>query len=485
MMLVLGVAFFYFVLRPLWHTDLWGHLSYGRYLHETQALPETEPLMPLCSGVPFVDTAWLSQVIGYEAIRTFGVPAIQFLYAASVTLCLALIMWRVYRRTQSAVFSLVACGLFLWIDWQQFIVVRPQLGGLVCFIALFVLLTTRQWSKVGWVVIPLLFVLWANLHGSFPIGLAMLGAFCVGRGCDVLRRTDRFSAIIDDRDFRRYLLLTELAAVAVLLNPYGIGLYAEVWSIARHANLTDIREWEPLTLRMKQAQAAALVGLALVMLYRVSPRRVTVAEILLLSGLGGGAMWTSRMIVWWAPIAGYFVAVHGYAAWKQIKHKRREKKPAPRGLFWTAVCAATVVLCVAVKPLEPLLSASERALIRSRLSRGTPVRAVEYLRKNPPPGQIFNAYEWGDYLLWAGPKNVQVFVASHAHFVPREVWQSYMQVINLSSGWEETLERFGANTVLIDKTRRRALTSRLRRNDDWEVAFEDNRAVVFRRMNPI
>ena len=45
---------------PLWHTDVWGHLSYGRWIVETRSLPETEPLLPLCEGVRFIDTAWLS-----------------------------------------------------------------------------------------------------------------------------------------------------------------------------------------------------------------------------------------------------------------------------------------------------------------------------------------------------------------------------------------------------------------------------------------
>ena len=49
----LSVVFCYFLFLPLWHTDLWGHLSYGRYLHQTTTLPETEPLMPLSEGVSF------------------------------------------------------------------------------------------------------------------------------------------------------------------------------------------------------------------------------------------------------------------------------------------------------------------------------------------------------------------------------------------------------------------------------------------------
>jgi hypothetical protein len=481
----LAVVFCYFVFLPLWHTDLWGHLSYGRYLYRTAALPETEPLMPLSEGVSFVDTAWLCQLLGYETIRLFGVAGIQYLHAVGVTFCLTLVAWRVWSRTRSALFALLSVALFLWVGWQHLAVVRPQLAGLVCFSILFALLSPRRWSKINWAAVPLLFAVWANLHGSFLVGLAVLGACCVGRGCDVLRRTDKFSNAVSNRGFRRYLLLCELAAAAVLLNPYGIGLYAEVWTISGNANLSDIVEWEPLTLRMKQGQAAALVALALVMVFRVSPRRVRVAEILLLAGLGGAALWTSRMIIWWAPVAGYFVALHGHAAWQAARKKRSNANPAVRRGLWLGVSAVAVVMAVAAKPLEPVFRGGRENVARVRLSADTPVAAVRHLRENPPIGQIFNSYEWGDYLIWAGPPDAKVFVASHAHLVPREVWQSYMQVMNMSTGWEDVLARFGANTVLIEKQRRRGLVARLRDHDDWQISFEDNQAIVFRRTVPI
>ncbi|MBT6483927.1 MAG: hypothetical protein HOL01_09860 [Planctomycetaceae bacterium] len=486
--LALAIVFVFHIFLPLWHTDLWGHLSYGRFIHSTGSLPATEPLMPLSEGVAFVDTAWLCQLLGFLTIKTFGHVGIQFLYAAGVTLCAALLALRAWQRSRSAPFVLLAMGLFLWVGWQHLAIVRPQLAGLACFVTLFALLTARQWSRANWIAVPVLFVLWANLHGSFLVGLAMLGAFCVGRGCDVLRRTDRFAAVIGDREFRRYLLLTELAAVSVLVNPYGIGLYASVFSVSGNANLTDIVEWEPMTLRMKHGQAAAIVALVLVMLYRVSPRRVRVAEILLLAGLGGAACWTSRMIIWWAPVAAYFVALHGSAAWKRVA---RRKPPLVNllqpHLLWSCISLSVVALAVGVKFFEPSLRGQEdrASLNRSRLSPVTPVEAVKHLREFPPTGQVFNSYEWGDYLLWAGPPRASVFVASHAHLVPREVWQSYMQVMNLSTNWDDTLARFGVNTILIEKQRRRGLVARLDADDNWQMTYEDDLAVVYRRIIPI
>src|SRR5579872_1425904 len=42
---VVGAIFWCYSRQPLYHTDLWGHLAYGRLIWETGALPKTEPFM--------------------------------------------------------------------------------------------------------------------------------------------------------------------------------------------------------------------------------------------------------------------------------------------------------------------------------------------------------------------------------------------------------------------------------------------------------
>ncbi|MGE0377324.1 MAG: hypothetical protein AB7Q45_18085, partial [Planctomycetaceae bacterium] len=299
---IIGALYLVLSYQPLWHTDLWGHLAYGRWIWEHGSLPETEPLMPLSRGVPYVDTAWMTQVAGYGLFQRFGVPSMQMFYAATIAGSFILLLAGVLRRTRGAIAAgFVAIITFAVADYQQLLIVRPQLAGLVCFVALFTILTAYRWRPAFWFVIPLLFALWANLHGSFIVGLGLLATCCLGRAIDVYRHLPRVRAITADPIVRRLFVLTELAAVAVLANPYGLGLYAEVFAVAGHPNLQDLIEWEPLTLRMSQGKAFAGCGLALIFAYRFSPRRVRAGEVLLLVGLGGAALWSSRMILWWAP----------------------------------------------------------------------------------------------------------------------------------------------------------------------------------------
>jgi hypothetical protein len=483
----------------LWHTDLWGHLSYGRWIAENRQLPQTEPLLPTAKGVPVIDTAWLSQLIGFEAMNYLGVDGIRVLYTGSIILSLIFVTWAVYRRTESALAALVALAAFGGVSYQLFWVARPQLAGLVCFCATLVIATSRVWPKWYWAAIPVLFALWANLHGSFVMGLVLFGALGVGRAFDVFRRTKSIGMALCDGGFRRLLIAGELALAATFLNPYGWGLHYEVLTFARNANLASLVEWDPLTLRDYPGKAMAVVSLALMWMYRSTPRRITTGEVLAIFGLGLWSLWTARMIAWWAPVAGYYCGLHAGAIWRQWWG--RPSKYEPRG-SWTVAAFAMAMLLFLFTPTGLLATQLFKQSLgqpapkvdpkladlrfRRAVSPVTPILAAKYLKEHPPVGQVFNSYEYGDYLLWAVP-NIQLFVDSHVHIIPTEIWEHYVEVVNAGADWKQRLDWYGVNTLVLEVQRQPALIRALKQaSDDWKLVFEEqDHTVIYQRKNPL
>jgi len=496
---VLSLTFVFFNLLPLSHTDLWGHLSYGRQIVSERAIPQTVPLMPLSEGVPFIDGAWLTQVLGYGAWTVGGRAAMAFLFALSVTLSSGFIMMRVRQKTGSGLFALLAFGLLLWVDWKQLMIVRPQVAGLVMFCGLFSFLTSKKWHGSLWVGVPVLFALWANMHGSFMVGLGLLGAFTIGRAVDLLRRTGKVKMLLRDRWVFRYLLLTELAAVATLVNPYGLALHAEVLSFGQNANLADIIEWKPLSIRMFQGQAAAAVALMLIVFYRFSPRRVSTTELILLAGLGVGALWTSRMILWWAPVAAYFVALHGHSIYRRWRQAEPATEPPRTASLWTVVSLGIAFLAFEISHMGNVtvdLATGKTEKARDRMNKVavsdmTPVLVVDkylnkvYGGKNPPTGLVFNTYEMGDYLTFAGPRNMKLFLNSHAHLVPTDVWKAYMGISEFGRDWESELARYGVNMVIMDNITRKSSQTFFYESGKWNLDYQDATVTVYVRKIPI
>ena len=479
----LGLFHLFLSHRPLWHTDLWGHLAYGRVIVTNRALPATEPLMPLSGGIPFDDLAWLSEVLGYLAFQWKGAAAIQFVYATSIVICLGLLAYRTSRRTGTiwaALLAIVACA---WLEWQQFLIVRPQLAGLVCFICLLAYLTRKLIGGECFLVVPIVFALWANLHGSFLIGFVMIAAFAAGRAIDLVRKKGA-GIVCRDARFRRLLVLSSLAVLGTLLNPYGWEVFRAAWETAWNPNFADLVEWQPLTLKMRQGQAAAVVAVASIAAYWLTPRRISAAELILLVGLGVAMLRGSRMIVWWAPLAAYFLAVHSGAIWKRFQRRalvRRTNVDPRNRLTWTL--AAAVMLCIVAvcSPLGQAIIVGNESSPRESFSAETPLDATAYLKTHPPQGQIFNTYEWGDYLLWAGPKGLKVFVASHAHLVPRDVWLDYLRVISLQTGWERILDKYQTQIAVLDSVQHGDLVDSLRDSKDWSLEYEDDHSAIFVR----
>lgn len=110
---------------------------------------------------------------------------------------------------------------------------------------------------------------------------------------------------------------------------------------------------------------------------------------------------------------------------------------------------------------------------------------MKYLHKTPPVGQVFNPFEWGDYLQWAGPKDMKLFVTSHVQFVSPEIWDDYINTIELRSGWETNFDRYGVNTIILDDKYHGVLIRRMMENEDWKVTYRDNQCSVFKRKKPV
>ncbi|MDP7278125.1 MAG: hypothetical protein QF363_21780 [Planctomycetaceae bacterium] len=487
--LAIAVLWAWLVRQPLWHTDLWGHLAYGRLIVENRGLPALEPFLEHSVDTPLVDSAWLSQVIGFVVIRWSGVAGLQLLFATLVTACAVLTMVPVCwpsrvgdgRAAAHPRAALAGAAVFLAAGWQQLEIIRPQLAGLVCFTALAAVVARPGKSRWRTTAVIVLMVSWANLHGSFVVGWLLLAAQAAGRICDRWRRTGCWSSVRRDRVVWRRCRHLVLGVSATLLTPHGLRLPVAVWEISRHPNLRDVIEWQPLQFDQPQARAMLVASVLIGLLAVVSRRRGRSADWLLLIGLGVSSLWTSRMLAWWAAVAGGVVAFHAAGMGCRRRHSSIRPgrfRPAITGLVvWGLAVGTAPATWSALDSAEPLVAR------RPAVSAATPVEVARWLVEHPPPGMVLAAYEWGDFLLWQGPVDLRVLVASHAHLIPPAVWQDYMAMIRLETGWRERLSKYDVKTVVLDRQRQAGLLEMLAEEEDWRRDYRDERCEVWSR-NP-
>ena len=509
-----GLIFLYLARTPLWHSDIWDHLNYGRHILSTGSIARTEPLLTICEGVRMVNLPWLAEIALASIEQTTGITGLQFTSALLASLSLLCISFTAARVSRSAAAGLFAVASFYYVNHHELAVLRPQLAVLPLFCLLLAWIITRPTEfRKAWFLVPLLFTLWANLHGSFIVGIMLLSLAALGRAADILRcsRSPRLALL--DPVVHRLLLLLQLSAAAILINPFGPAAWAEVFSVAAHPNLANMLEWNPLTLRIPAGQRAAALTLLTTLALGLTPRRVRSTELLILVVTAFMAAWSARMLNWFTPAAALIASIHLGAIGRQILLRRRtanatsnantaptalpadnsetetppEELHQPPQWIWTAASLGIIWLCLALTPLTTKLLRGTEPTVTQLVSADTPVAAVEWLNSQTsyPRGMAFAPAEWAGYLMHRGPQQIRPLVNIHAHLIPEEAWNDYIRLTHGPADWDGLLNEYGINLALVNRRSHAQLVKRMKESTDWTPAWEDRQAVIFLRKQPI
>jgi hypothetical protein len=509
---VLGLVYVLINYVPLWHTDIWGHLKYGRWVAENGRLPQRDPFCPLATfETESIHYCWLGQaglylvyhagevLAGGDALRRMegGVELLRFGHSLLVVLRCAVLLLAFRRLTGSLPLACAGLVLLLALSIGNIAVLRPQVLGEFFFALVLLALSRPVPSRRAVVLLPLVLALWANCHGSYAAGLLLLGTVLAGRTVAVGWAAGFRSpaALWRDAGVRRLLaaLALSVAAVAVL-NPSGPRIFANTLAMARHPNVLVMDEWQPLSFRLaaggQWAFLATLVLLAGSVLWSRRPPSAT--AVLLTAVFAVQPLRHQRLLVWWLVLTPWLVLPHwaAVAARRAVAGTGGSFRPSLR----TTLLAATLAV-IALSwsiPVQWLLAGRPGPLDKT-LFYGTPWRLAAQLQEPADgtdwlpalrdrlryypngrfTGLIFPSETLGDYLVWALDGRTPVLVYTHVHLFPPEHWQL---VAYLRSGAAETrsiLERCRVNLVVVEPELSPRLCELLRKDPDWQVVVDE------------
>ncbi|HET9495524.1 MAG TPA: hypothetical protein VFR15_14930, partial [Chloroflexia bacterium] len=283
------------------------------------------------------------------------------------------------------------------------------------------------------------------------------------------------------------------AAAASLANPYFAGIYRYFFAatndpIARSLNM----EWQGPTLYEGTGQLFfAQVVIFLASLY-LSKRRLRPTEILLVLAFGYLALTSLRNVLWWAWVTAPIMAAN-FAAWAEL---RRAARPAPEPeledaeapertaemplLNWmfVAVFAGGALLFTPLwRPANPLVPEPAKGY----LAPGTPSDVAEHIRSTRPPAPLFNYMEWGGYLEWELYPEYRMFIDGRFEAREVEVWNDYLAVFRGRADWQDVLDRYGVNTLVLNRTAMPSLVRFVGASPEWSKTYEDSMGAVFVR----
>jgi hypothetical protein len=333
---------------------------------------------------------------------------------------------------------------------------RPQLVALPLFAALLWVVAGRHTHPRRLWIAPVLTMVCTNVHGSFPLFLAVLAL-----------------AWLDDRrrrsaTARQTLIVTIIASAATLLNPFGPRVWTYVYDLATNPVIRNtISEWAPTTLASLPGWLTVLSGLGVSWILIARRRPVPWTALVTLAGFFLLALSAQRAIVWWGLVAPVVMA--GILAEESTAD---EVAPRAEGNLPARVIVAVLVL--AVVALAPWFRGSSATTFLG----AAPPGITDAVRQLPAGSRLMAHQPWGSWFEFAVP-NDPVFVDSRIEIIPESVWKEYGEVGFAGAGWKDVLDNERVDVIVAAADWE--LLDTLRADPAWRVDYEDPDGVVFVR----
>lgn len=378
-------------------------------------------------------------VLVYPAIialvfERFGFWGLSALNALVVTASYALLFYAIKNNNfQKMVFLLVSIPL----SWVVFSLgLRSQILSILFFsITLFIISKIRSGNFRFGFFLPPLFLLWANTHGGLVFGFLLILILIIEQ-----LAKQKWKASL------QAILLLISGFLASLINPFGFRIYQEILIHLKTPLKTLIAEWVPPSPLHSLFLISILLLLFSSALFSLVSSKKTLSLFPLLSVF---------LFVFLALSArrnlpfAYFGLIFWYFD-SQFSFFRFIRKSPPTFIITTLLILGVLVVSFINLPKTQRMN-TNRSVFCNQSPVVYPCKAVEFLKKQKP-GNIFNTYEWGGFLIWQLPE-FKVFVDGRMpawqHPSGKSPYTIFLEAIQVKLGWEKTIQNYKISWLLI------------------------------------
>jgi len=452
---------FLFLLYPPTDSDLGWHLKYGEYFLQNKQILRQDIFSHTFQGYPWINHSWLFDILAYLSFAQLRFLGLSILGALIVFAALKTILKSVKA---SPLETLLSASIFIFFAKNSLEVgIRSQfLSWLGLSVLLFLLNKYKKGQAKALLFLPLLFLFWANFHGTFLLGLAVLGIFWL---------------VEIAKSFRPDLSLACLTSATVtLLNPFGFHICQEAFKHFGSPLLQTVYEWKPVDLSAPTGIIFVIFAGIMITKALFDKKEDNTHQVAILTALLFLAF-TKRRFVPLFVLASLPVFV-------QITRKATKllKSEWVESITYMTVIIAFLYASFIRSPRLNLFSFSWNSFcLDGPKPIGCSEEAVKFLKLNPPEGKMFNLYRWGGYLVWRLPEK-KVFIDGRMHLWQkdsRKIIEDYGQIFEAKPGWEEKLEKYDVSWIFVPGLS--PLHLAVWHHPHWQQVYDDPFSVIFVR----
>lgn len=456
--------------------DFWWHLRIGQWI-EQNGLPRTDVFTYTVPDHAWTDHEWLTEVLIAWVYAHGGMFAISLAFGL-LTWAGLLVVLRSSRPARHpyvvvalAMALAVAAGAPIWGPRAQmitFLFVCVELHWLRGYL-------DGRSRMINW--LPVLVVLWVNLHGGFVIGIGFLGlAFACELGRWLVNRDD----LAAFAHWKRLALIGAACLLAALVNPNGAAIYPWVLkTVGSSAQEQLIVEW--FSPDFHRGDLKAFEAMIMLAIAGFSLRRPRLYDLLLALAALALALQSVRNLVLFVAATTPILVATWSGVWRDLADRRglRLGNIPPRPLFAAITGLALLVISAATAGVVAGHLAQQASVTRKEY----PVAAADWIAAHPDRvgTRMFNQYGWGGYLAYRfyPAADRRVFIFGEAELMGDRLLQRYEDVAALRPDWMRVMDDYGVDTVVFNHGA--ALSDVLATEPGWQLVYSDPVADIYTR----
>ena len=449
--------------------DIWWHLKVGDWIVEHLAVPHTGILSRTAANRPWAAYSWGYEVLLSRAYAWFGLVGVG-MFGTLLTMAVAYAVYCMVRSLSgkfwvACILGTVTCSAFLFS-----LMPRPVFLSMILFAVLLTLILKAQ--RVGRVALlywlPLVFLIWANCHIQFVYGIFVVGLFTA---VHLLQQLATHFGIAPECASSRLpapklVLIFAACVLATCLGPYWYHLYPVVFAYASSKfPYAFIREFRALNFRAYSHYVELLLAAAAFFTLG-RQKRVHYFNLALLTVASILAFRTMR--------DSWFLCITAAACIADSRGEEAEPEPGatvPQKIGLAAILALFMFLIARNTGFDT------RGL-DDAMSSVFPVKAVNFLRQNPPPGPLYNTFDWGGFLTWYMP-DYPVAIDGRTDLYGDELDFRFFDSERGDASYLSDPYLNEAGVVILQKEK--PLATLLSGDQRFQKIYEDRLAVVFVR----
>lgn len=461
------LGFLAFSLLDAKEGDTYWHIKAGEWIFTHWEIPRYDVFSHTREGTPWVDFEWLAELLLYGAYAIGGWDALRALASLAVAITVASIARIQLSRGGSPYLAIVSAIMAYGLCHSHFWA-RPHVLAWVPLVWWAAWLSDAGEKRVPppwWTI--LLMIFWANLHGSFTLGLvlALLG------GAEAMENTWRQGqpSLVVAKPWMLYLFAVFAAAMAT---PYGLdGILITPQHISMANSTAFIEEWRsPNFHGLHPFEFWLLLVIAAAAL---KPLKTSLMRWLLLFFLIDTALRYQRNAELFGLLIPIYIGKAMDTTWISVygNSVNRVLNRWPQHTSVTAWCLGTAI---AISTVAAPSNYGDSAVSKTVDASGA-IKALREWSNGRDPGPVFNDYELGGYLIFEG---IKPFIDGRNIVYGDDFLTRYLEARNLSSASAliSLLQDYGIGWTLLSANAPAAVL--LDRLEGWHRLYTDDRHVV-------